>query len=91
MGSISEGSSDSPPRHHSLLDDVKHFPIAVIDEPSVFKVTGNRSAFANDSDSSFEEFYKPIDSYEGAHRYDPKFEWEAQEEKKLVRKIDYSS
>lgn len=31
--------------------------------------------------------YKPIEGYEGAHRYDPKFEWEPKEEKKLVRKV----
>ncbi|KAL6708363.1 hypothetical protein ACN47E_003287 [Coniothyrium glycines] len=35
-----------------------------------------------------EEYYKPIANYEGAHRYDPFFEWEPKEEKKVVRKID---
>ncbi|KAM0802956.1 major facilitator superfamily domain-containing protein [Usnea florida] len=30
----------------------------------------------------------PLESYEGKHRYDPKFEWEPKEEKKLVRKLD---
>ncbi|KAJ5660593.1 Major facilitator superfamily domain general substrate transporter [Penicillium longicatenatum] len=34
------------------------------------------------------EFYRPIDSYEGIHRWDPKFEWTQEEEKKIVRKID---
>ncbi|OXV12100.1 hypothetical protein Egran_00139 [Elaphomyces granulatus] len=32
--------------------------------------------------------YKPIDTYEGIHRWDPDFEWEEEEEKKIVRKID---
>ena len=32
-------------------------------------------------------FYTPIENYEGKHRYDPKFEWEPKEEKKLVRKV----
>lgn len=32
-------------------------------------------------------YYKPIEGYEGAHRYDPKLEWEPKEEKKLVRKV----
>ena len=32
-------------------------------------------------------FYKPIDSYEGLHRWDPEFEWEPKEEKRLVRKV----
>ena len=34
-----------------------------------------------------ESYYTPIDSYEGKHRYDPKFEWEPHEERKLVRKV----
>jgi hypothetical protein len=34
-----------------------------------------------------DEFYKPIEKYEGAHRYDPYFEWEPQEERKVVRKV----
>ena len=34
-----------------------------------------------------EEFYKPIEKYEGYHRYDPYFEWEPKEEKKVVRKV----
>ncbi|KAL2854566.1 major facilitator superfamily domain-containing protein [Aspergillus pseudodeflectus] len=33
-------------------------------------------------------FYKPIDSYEGLHRWDPHFEWTPEEEKRIVRKID---
>lgn len=32
-------------------------------------------------------FYKPIDRYEGHHRYDPDFEWEPEEERKVVRKV----
>lgn len=32
--------------------------------------------------------YKPIERYEGRHRYDPEFEWEPKEERVLVRKID---
>lgn len=32
-------------------------------------------------------YYKPIDSYEGIHRWDPEFEWEEWEEKRLVRKV----
>lgn len=34
-----------------------------------------------------EEYYKPIAKYEGIHRYDPEFEWEPQEERKVVRKV----
>ncbi|KAF2101585.1 MFS general substrate transporter [Rhizodiscina lignyota] len=34
------------------------------------------------------EFYRPIDTYEGLHRWDPDFEWEPKEERRIVRKID---
>ncbi|KAL4780625.1 major facilitator superfamily domain-containing protein [Aspergillus varians] len=33
-------------------------------------------------------FYRPIDTYEGLHRWDPHFEWTEEEERKIVRKID---
>ncbi len=48
-------------------------------DPSKHKAT-----FEKDADESF---YVPIDKYEGKHRYDPKFEWEPHEERKLVRKV----
>ncbi|ROV97086.1 hypothetical protein VMCG_07453 [Cytospora schulzeri] len=35
------------------------------------------------------ESYKPIAEYEGAHRWDPSFEWTEKEETKLVRRLDY--
>jgi hypothetical protein len=35
--------------------------------------------------------YKPVDSYEGLHRYDPDFEWEPEEERKVVRKVQTSN
>ncbi|KAJ5703162.1 hypothetical protein N7488_010710 [Penicillium malachiteum] len=34
------------------------------------------------------QFYRPIDSYEGIHRWDPNFEWTKEEEQKIVKKID---
>lgn len=34
-----------------------------------------------------ESYYTPIEAYEGKHRYDPTFEWEPTEERKLVRKV----
>lgn len=40
-----------------------------------------------ETDAELEEFYKPIPSYEGYHRYDPGFQWEEPEEKKVVRKV----
>lgn len=32
-------------------------------------------------------FYKPIESYEGYHRWDPVFEWTEEEEKAVVKKV----
>lgn len=32
---------------------------------------------------------RPIESYEGYHRYDPDFQWTSEEEKRLVRKLDF--
>lgn len=33
------------------------------------------------------ESYKPIAKYEGAHRYDPLYQWTEPEEKRLIRKV----
>lgn len=48
-------------------------------DPSKHNATFER--FGNES------FYTPIENYEGKHRYDPTFEWEPKEERKLVRKV----
>lgn len=37
-----------------------------------------------------EDYYKPVATYEGIHRYDPKFDWEPEEERKIVRKVPTS-
>ncbi|KAF8460519.1 hypothetical protein BDZ91DRAFT_798813 [Kalaharituber pfeilii] len=38
-----------------------------------------------------EDYYKPIDTYEGNHRYDPHYTWEPSEGKRLVRKSQSES
>ncbi|EPS26692.1 hypothetical protein PDE_01630 [Penicillium oxalicum 114-2] len=45
-------------------------------------------------DSTFDttedpRYYKPIPEYEGIHRWDPEFEWTEEEEKAVVKKIDW--
>ena len=35
------------------------------------------------------KYYAPIDSYEGKHRYDPTARWTPEEEKRLVRRLDW--
>ncbi|KAJ5510647.1 Major facilitator superfamily domain general substrate transporter [Penicillium expansum] len=49
---------------------------------------------AKQTDGAFDttedpRFYKPIPEYEGAHRWDPEFEWTEAEETAVVRKIDW--
>lgn len=39
------------------------------------------------SDSRAQEFYKPIEKYEGRHRFDMHATWSEQEEKSLVRRV----
>lgn len=34
-----------------------------------------------------QELYKPVEGFEGAHRFDPTATWSAEEEKKLVRRV----
>ncbi|KAF2719843.1 phthalate transporter [Polychaeton citri CBS 116435] len=72
--------------HDTLAADGKSFPEAVVTEP-VYHNKQQQSTF--DGASGSEDLYKPIASYEGAHRYDPTFEWTAAEEKRIVRKIDW--
>lgn len=38
-------------------------------------------------DAAAAEFYKPIEKYEGRHRFDPSAQWTAAEEKKLLSKV----
>lgn len=33
------------------------------------------------------DHYRPVETYEGIHRYDPDFEWDQAEEKRVVRKV----
>lgn len=42
-------------------------------------------------DSSAAQFYKPIEKYEGAHRFDPNATWTPEEERKLIRTVSCAS
>ncbi|KAF1818375.1 phthalate transporter, partial [Dissoconium aciculare CBS 342.82] len=39
--------------------------------------------------SGLDQYYKPSSQWEGLHRYDTEFTWKSEEEKSLVRKIDW--
>ena len=64
--------------------DFKAYPVDGVNDTSVSKRGGK--TFDNDT---LQANYAPIEGYEGAHRYDPNFEWEPQEEKRLVRKVSH--
>lgn len=37
--------------------------------------------------TSIHSHVKPIDTYEGLHRWDPEFQWDKKEEQRVVRKV----
>lgn len=86
MGLPSHDSSpkSSSPDHHAVP---KLLPNVDATDPAVLFKRAEGKTFETES---LEDFYKPIAEYEGAHRYDPKFEWEEKEEKRVVRKIGES-
>ena len=57
--------------------------VGSIDDETSSKSSGRRAWDQVDDP----RFYKPIDTYEGIHRWDPEVEWTPEEEKKLVRKV----
>lgn len=75
--------SEYSPSPDRVQGDLKAFPEALITEPSFFRRTGSKT-FESESLSSY---HKPIESYEGYHRYDPDFQWEEKEEKRVVRRV----
>lgn len=86
----SYGTMSSPPDSiDRRLDDKQieaKIPVeAIVDDTNLFKRSDQRGATFDTS--SLEEYYRPIDSFEGLHRYDPKYEWDPKDEKRLVRKV----
>jgi hypothetical protein len=72
-------NSNSPILDKLRIDDIQEF-----DRESA--EAEREGAFA--IDSGLETFRRPIEGYEGAHRYDPSFQWSKEDEKKVVWKID---
>jgi len=79
---LQRDSSSKTSAEHSRGSDIKAYPIAAVDEPSLFS-TGNKAW----ETGSLDPDWKPVKGYEGAHRYDPSFEWDQAEEKRVVRKV----
>ncbi|KAJ5692210.1 transporter [Penicillium macrosclerotiorum] len=66
---------------------------ATSDSASVSSLESRRGRI-KPSDCAFDttedpRYYKPIPEYEGIHRWDPEFEWTEDEEKAVVKKIDW--
>lgn len=74
-----------PPRSVHDLKGTFDTEINVVDDrSSTSSGISEQKTFLN---AGLEDYYIPIDSYEGRHRYDPTFRWTQNEEKKLVRKV----
>lgn len=54
------------------------------------RATGHHGAVTFDSAGLKARQYRPIDTYEGIHRFDPDFDWEPEEERKVIRKVSMS-
>lgn len=76
--SLRSFEKDGDREHHSLGDE------ATARDSSDIKYTQHKGTFETISDESF---YSPIQQYEGKHRYDPRSQWEPEEERRLVRKV----
>jgi hypothetical protein len=86
----SKGTSEHPEELKETSDHAGVSKItrdAVVTETRMFKRSTRNGTFDNDSNDSLNQYYAPIESYEGRHRYDPKFEWDPKEEKRVVRKV----
>nr|POE96439.1 hypothetical protein CFP56_56489 [Quercus suber] len=84
QSSTSSGTDQAHSLEHTT--DLKVFREAVVAETSIWKRGQGDTTFDNES---LESLYKPIESYEGYHRFDPDFQWDRKEEQRVVRKIDY--
>ena len=81
-------SSDGPKKHSAEVHELSaDSPASTSPASSGAELLATSARGVFDA-SGVEQFYKPIDTYEGIHRYDPDFQWDAKEEKRVVRKLD---
>ncbi|KAL3457859.1 major facilitator superfamily domain-containing protein [Aspergillus heterothallicus] len=78
-----------------VQDEIKKSPDAVLEsDSSSSSGSRERSRYKQFDECAFDttedpRYYKPIPEYEGIHRWDPDFDWSPEEEKRLIRKIDW--
>lgn len=82
---VSSGLSSASSKSSSSHEVAKPSQQVEILETSLLPHSKRQATFAL-ADSKTHPF-KPIAGYEGIHRYDPDFQWDKKEEKKLVRKV----
>ena len=58
--------------------------ISTLSSDTKLDVVENLGRHVYETDDT-KEIYKPIAGYEGSHRFDPSFQWDPAEERKLVR------
>ncbi|KAL2814974.1 major facilitator superfamily domain-containing protein [Aspergillus granulosus] len=78
-----------------IQDETKKGPDAVLESESSSISAGEKCAqYKQFDECAFDatedpRYYKPIPEYEGIHRWDPDFDWSPEEEKRLIRKVDW--
>ena len=78
-------SGRSEPNRNKGNDDASSaFSEGITDRSATKQARGETFALGGET-----RFYKPINTYEGLHRWDPKAEWEEHEERRIVRKVSY--
>ncbi|CAI6259293.1 unnamed protein product [Periconia digitata] len=91
LSSMSKSSSVTPPVavDPDVVKDDTQFDASPSTSATELSTAGQRRDGATFTAKGLKtELYEPIDSYEGKHRYDPDFDWEPEEERRVVRKID---
>lgn len=90
------GKREDEKHHHRLRDSIVRTEQDLgnaADEPVYNQGTGlfkraSRGPTYKSEDLSA-RYSKPIDTFEGLHRWDPDFEWEPKEEQRVVRRINW--
>lgn len=101
VDSARDSSSDEGTRHRANPwwrfggEDRSFVPVNVLSTAKSTRSSSDEDEHANEntiygsvfSDSRAQEFYKPIEKYEGRHRFDMHATWTEEEENKLVRRV----
>ncbi|KAH8547517.1 transporter-like protein [Umbelopsis sp. PMI_123] len=83
---MSSDASSQPPTLHSHTEIEKKTEKGDVEIANIEEIGFGESVY---DDARLADYYKPISSYEGYHRFDPTAVWTAAEEKVLLRKIDW--